>query len=126
MLTRPLENKSYSSHSNLSVNTKKNPIECGKGKLKSRVATLLMHLAGVGLQNKKQEFPKKVKYLPHLLSNHRNFFSESSYGKYLQVLKKINLIQPSGELRGQHLGEFQQRTSKLFDMDSISLFINVP
>ena len=30
------------------------------------------------------------------------------------------------ELRGQHLGEFQQRISKLFDMDSISLFIMVP
>ena len=28
---------------------------------------------------------QKVKYLPHLLSNRRNFFSESSYGKYLQV-----------------------------------------
>ena len=38
----------------------------------------------------------------------------------------INLFQPSEELRGQHLGEFQQRTSKLFDTDSISLFINVP
>ena len=31
--------------------------------------------------------------------------------------KKENLIQPSGEPRGQHLGEFQQITSKL-DMDS--------
>ena len=30
-------------------------------------------------------------------------------------MTKRNLIQPSGELRGQHLGEFQQRTSKLFD-----------
>ena len=28
---------------------------------------------------------QKVKYLPHLLSNHRNFLSES-YGKSLQVL----------------------------------------
>ena len=38
--------------------------------------------------------------------------------------KKENLIQPSRKPRGQHLGEFQQRTSKLkFDMDSISLFI---
>ena len=34
--------------------------------------------------------------------------------------------QLSGELRGQHLGEFQQRTSILFVMDSISFFIKVP
>ena len=28
---------------------------------------------------------QKVKFFPHLLSNHRNFFSESSYGKYLST-----------------------------------------
>ena len=43
---------------------------------------------------------KKIKYLPHLWSNHRNFLSESSNGKSLQIL-----IQPSGEPREQHLGD---------------------
>ena len=44
---------------------------------------------------------------------------------YLQVFQKENLIQPSGEPRGQHLGEFQQRTSKLkFDMDSTYIFFD--
>ena len=30
--------------------------------------------------------------------------------------RRENIIKPSGEPRRQHLGEFQQRTSKLFDM----------
>ena len=33
---------------------------------------------------------QKVKYPPHLWSNHRNFLSETSNGNSLQVLKKIN------------------------------------
>ena len=45
--------------------------------------------------------------------NHPNFFSESSYGNYLQVLYKINFIQPAGEHREHHQGE-------LFDQKSLS------
>ena len=41
----------------------------------------------------------KVKCLHHLWSNHRNFYSESSYCIYLQV------IQPPGEPWEHHLGE---------------------
>ena len=59
MLTRPLENKSYSTHSNLSVNTKESDRICGKGKLKSRVATLLMPLSGVGFTKQKTKVSKK-------------------------------------------------------------------
>ena len=35
---------------------------------------------------------KKVKYLRYLKSNHPNFFSESSFGIYLQVCKNLNPI----------------------------------
>ena len=50
--------------------------------------------------------------------------SESSSVIYLQVCRRRkNLIQPPEEPQRQHLGEFQQRTSKLFNMDPISLFI---
>ena len=38
----------------------------------------------------------KVKYLRHLLINHPNFFSESSYRNYLKFKKKY-FIQPPGE-----------------------------
>ena len=47
---------------------------------------------------------KKEKSNIHLFINQSNFFIESYYDIYLQVLKKENLIQPPGELREHHLG----------------------
>ena len=41
------------------------------------------------------------------------FFSESSYGKYLQVLKNQILIQPSGEPQEQHLGDVRPKKIEL-------------
>ena len=61
---------------------------------------------------------------PYPLVNHPNFFRESTVICIYKFCRKENLTQPSGEPRGQHLVEFKQRTLKLFDMDSISLFIN--
>ena len=47
-------------------------------------------------------------------SFHPIFFSESSYGKYLQVsLKKKIFNQPPGEPREQHLGDVRPKKFKL-------------
>ena len=53
----------------------------------------------------------KVKDLRHLLTNHQNFFSESSFGIYIHVSKKNQLHQP-GKPREHRLGEVLQRRSK--------------
>ena len=53
----------------------------------------------------------KVKDLRHLLTNHHNFFSESSFGIYIHVSKKNQLHQP-GKPREHRLGEVLQRRSK--------------
>ena len=53
---------------------------------------------------------QKVKYLPHLESNHRNFFSESFYGIPTNFVNINNLIQPPGEPREQHLGDVRPKT----------------
>ena len=67
----------------------------------------------------------KDEYLRNLLSNHHNFFFESSYGINQQVLE--NEIQSNHQeiLEKQHLGEILQWTSKLkFNINHISWLIH--
>ena len=67
----------------------------------------------------------KDEYLRYLLSNHHNFFFESSYGINQQVLE--NEIQSNYQeiLEKQHLGEILQWTLKLkFNINHISWLIH--